>query len=84
MKSESVFFLSQESREGRQTSRTDQMYFVHGGADTESIHNLRHKDDHAVWLHVDVHVVLVFRHLPLPHLLMSAGLSKAQCHVKAV
>lgn len=60
------------------------MYFVHGGADAESINNLRHKDEHTVWLHVDVRVFLVFRHLPLPHLLTSAGLSKAQCHVKAV
>lgn len=85
MKSESVGgVLTQESRERRQKSRPDQMDFVHGGADTESINNLGHKDEHTVWLHVDVHVFFVFRHLPLPHLLMSAGLSKAQCHVKAV
>lgn len=59
------------------------MGFVHGGADTESINNLYYEDEHTVWLHVDIHVFLVFRHLPLPHLLMSAGLSKAQCQCKS-
>lgn len=75
--------VSQESRGRRQKSRTDQMDFVHGGADTESINNLHYEDEHTVWLHVDVHVFLVFRHLPLPHLLLSAGLSKAQCPCKS-